>query len=157
MNPPKVTEEDYINFIIATPRQVTATEAASCQPEGRNAPAHDAFTRLLSRLEPDAEQLWEEAKTQIDLKTGILVLDDSTLDKPYSSRNAVREFEKILNHRGEAALSSTYPLAQLGKARATKDKGEYEKFFELWKEADKDMPALIEARKESEKLDAAAG
>jgi hypothetical protein len=48
-------------------------------------------------------------------------------------------------------------LAQLGKARATKDKGEYEKFFELWKEADKDMPALIEARKESEKLDAAAG
>jgi len=89
MNPPKVTEEDYINFIIATPRQVTATEAASCQPEGRNAPAHDAFTRLLSRLEPDAEQLWEEAKTQIDLKTGILVLDDSTLDKPYSSRNAV--------------------------------------------------------------------
>ncbi len=89
MNPPKVTDEDYINFIIATPRQVTATEAASCQPEGRNAPAHDAFTRLLSRLEPDAEQLWEEAKTQIDLKTGILVLDDSTLDKPYSSRNAV--------------------------------------------------------------------
>jgi hypothetical protein len=28
MNPPKVTDEDYINFIIATPRDVTATEAA---------------------------------------------------------------------------------------------------------------------------------
>jgi len=27
MNPPKVTDEDYINFIIATPRDVTATEA----------------------------------------------------------------------------------------------------------------------------------
>jgi len=89
MNPPKVTEEDYINFIIATPRDVTATEAERVQPESRNAPSHDAFTRLLSRLEPDAETLWEEAKTQIDLGSGILVLDDSTLEKPYSERNAL--------------------------------------------------------------------
>ena len=42
--------------------------------------------------------------------------------------------------------------AQLGRARATKDKAEYEKFFELWKDADKDMPALVEARKEYEEL-----
>ena len=89
MNPPKVTAEDYINFIIATPRDVTATEAERVQPESTNAPAHDAFTRLLSRLEPHAEQLWEEAKTQIDLLKGILVLDDSTLEKPYSPLNAL--------------------------------------------------------------------
>ena len=89
MNPPKVTDADYINFIIATPRDVTATEAERVQPESKNAPAHDAFTRLLQRLEPDAETLWEEAKTQIDLHTGILVLDDSTLEKPYSERNAL--------------------------------------------------------------------
>jgi serine/threonine protein kinase len=66
---------------------------------------------------------------------------------------AIREFDKILNHRGEAPLSSIYPLAQLGKARAMKYKAEYEKFFELWKNADKDMPALIEAKKEFENLD----
>jgi len=89
MNPPKVTDEDYINFIIATPRDVTATEAGRVQPESKNAPAHDAFTRLLQRLEPDAQTLWEEAKSQIDLHTGILVLDDSTLEKPYSERNAL--------------------------------------------------------------------
>ena len=89
MNPPKVTDEDYINFIIATPRDVTATEAGRVQPESKNAPAHDAFTRLLQRLEPDAETLWDEAKTQIDLHTGILVLDDSTLEKPYSEFNAL--------------------------------------------------------------------
>ena len=88
MNPPKVTEEDYINFIIATPRDVTATEAERVQPESKNAPAHDAFTRLLQRLEPDAETLWTEARTQIDLNAGILVLDDSTLEKPYSEFNA---------------------------------------------------------------------
>ena len=81
MNPPKVTDEDYINFIIATPRDVTATEAERVQPECKNAPAHDAFTRLLQRLEPDAETLWEEAKTQIDLRSGILILDDSTLSE----------------------------------------------------------------------------
>jgi hypothetical protein len=89
MNPPKVTDEDYINFIIATPRDVTATEAERVQPESKDAPSHDAFTRLLQRLEPDAETLWIEAQTQIDLQSGILVLDDSTLEKPYSERNAL--------------------------------------------------------------------
>jgi hypothetical protein len=87
MNPPKVNEEDYINFVIATPKQLTATEAERVQPESKNAPAHDAFTRLLTRLEPDAETLWQEAKTQIEFESGILVLDDSTLDKPYSKFN----------------------------------------------------------------------
>jgi putative transposase len=89
MNPPKVTDEDYINFIIATPRDVTATEAERVQPESTNAPAHDAFTRLLQRLEPDAETLWQESRTQIDFKSGILVLDDSTLEKPFSRFNAL--------------------------------------------------------------------
>lgn len=89
MNPPKCSDEDYINFVIATPKQLTATEAARVQPESRNAPAHDAFTRLLERLEPDAETLWQEAATQVNLTSGVLVLDDSTLDKPYSRRNAL--------------------------------------------------------------------
>jgi len=57
MNPPKVTDEDDIDFIIATPRDLTATEAGRVQPESRNAPARDASTRLLARLEPDAQTL----------------------------------------------------------------------------------------------------
>src|SRR4028119_340731 len=87
MNSPKVDKEDYINFVIATPRQITATEAERVQPESLNAPAHDAFTRLLTRLEPDAETLWHDSQTQVDLSDGLLVVDDSTLDKPYSARN----------------------------------------------------------------------
>ena len=71
------------------------------------------------------------------------------LNKP---KDAVREFDKILNHRGEAPVSSLYPLAQLGKARALNDKAEYEKFFELWKDADPDMPALAAAREEVKPL-----
>ena len=66
MNPPKYNEEDYINLINATPRQVTVTKAERVQPVSRDAPAHDAFTRLLTRLEPDAETLWAEAETRRD-------------------------------------------------------------------------------------------
>ncbi|MGH9947182.1 MAG: protein kinase domain-containing protein [Pyrinomonadaceae bacterium] len=68
------------------------------------------------------------------------------------NRDAAREFDKILNFRGEAPLSSLYPLAQLGKARGTTDKAEYEKFFDLWKDADKDMPALVAAKAEFDEL-----
>lgn len=47
MNPPKCEEFAYINFLIASPKLVSATFAASCQPEQADPPAHDAFTRLL--------------------------------------------------------------------------------------------------------------
>lgn len=93
MNPPKCKDEDYINFLIATPRQVSATEAARVQPEQEHMPAHDAFTRLLQRLEPDPETLWGEAQTQVDLARGVLVLDDSTLDKPYA-----KQMELVTRH-----------------------------------------------------------
>ena len=93
MNPPKCKDEDYINFLIATPRQVSATEAARVQPEQEQPPAHDAFTRLLQRLEPDPETLWDEAQTQVSLNRGILVLDDSTLDKPYA-----KQMELVTHH-----------------------------------------------------------
>jgi serine/threonine protein kinase/Flp pilus assembly protein TadD len=66
--------------------------------------------------------------------------------------DAAREFDKILTYRGEAPLSSLHPLARLGKARAMKDRSEYEKFFDLWKDADPDMPALVAAKAEYESL-----
>ena len=57
MNPPRVQPEDYIDFLIATPKACSATEAVRVQPDQPRPPAHDAFTRLLHRLEPDAETL----------------------------------------------------------------------------------------------------
>jgi putative transposase len=84
MNPPRVKPEDYIDFLIATPKAASGTEAARVQPDKPKAPAHDAFTRLLHRLEPDAQTLWQEAQAQVDLRCGVLVLDDSVLDKPYA-------------------------------------------------------------------------
>ena len=80
----KCRETDYIDFLIASPKAVSCTEAAAAQPPAPDAPAHDAFTRLLRRIEPDPETLWREARAMVHRKGGLLVLDDSTLDKPYA-------------------------------------------------------------------------
>jgi putative transposase len=93
VNPPKCSDDDYINFVIATPRSVSATEAAKVQGDEEQTPAHDAFTRLLHRLEPDAATLWREARSQVSLPRGILVIDDSTLDKPYA-----KKMELVVRH-----------------------------------------------------------
>ena len=82
MNPVRVTDEDYIQFLIGSPRAVSATEASRVQPPHPLAPAHDSFTRLLHRLEPDAATLWNEVRPLIQGTGGVLVIDDSTLDKP---------------------------------------------------------------------------
>ena len=85
MNAPKCQPEDYIDFLVASPRAVSGTEAARTQPGGRMV-AHDACTRLLHRLEPDAAALWGEAAPLVARGRGVLVLDDSVLDKPYAKR-----------------------------------------------------------------------
>jgi hypothetical protein len=85
MSAPKVHAGDYIDFLIATPRACSGTEAARVQPDDPDAPAHDAFTRLLTRLEPDPGTLWAEAEPQVRRDDGVLVVDDSTRDKPYAT------------------------------------------------------------------------
>jgi putative transposase len=89
MNAPKVDELDYIQFLIAAQRVFTCTEAAACQPEQTDPPAHDAFTRLLSRQPPDTAALWQEVAPLIDRQRGAMLLDDSTLDKPYARHMAL--------------------------------------------------------------------
>ena len=83
MNPPRATPDDYIAFLVASPAEGTATEMARCQPVGPAAPAHDAFTRLLNRLEPDPDALWREVRPLLPAD-GLLVIDDSVLDKPFA-------------------------------------------------------------------------
>lgn len=82
MNPARSTDEGYIDFLIGSPAVVSATEAARVQPVHPFAPAHDSFTRLLHRLEPDPATLWVEVRPLIRPEAGVLVIDDSTLDKP---------------------------------------------------------------------------
>ncbi|MEP6743036.1 MAG: protein kinase [bacterium] len=72
---------------------------------------------------------------------------------------AAEQFQEILDHRGWSTVSYFYPLAQLGLARAAVLQGDtakarkaYQDFFALWKDADADLPVLIEAKKEYESL-----
>ena len=72
---------------------------------------------------------------------------------------AAVEFQKIVGARSLAPMSALYPLAHLGLARAAALQGDaararkaYEDLFALWKDADGDIPVLIEAKKEYEKL-----
>jgi serine/threonine protein kinase/tetratricopeptide (TPR) repeat protein len=72
---------------------------------------------------------------------------------------AAAEFQKILDHRGSQPTSPMYPLAHVGLARAAALKRDtarahqaYQNFFALWKDADPEIPVLIEAKKEYEKL-----
>jgi serine/threonine protein kinase/tetratricopeptide (TPR) repeat protein len=72
---------------------------------------------------------------------------------------AMAEFQKVIDHRSVVANSTLYPLAHVGIARAAvlagdtaKARKAYQDFFALWKDADPDIPVLIEARKEYDKL-----
>jgi hypothetical protein len=62
MNAPKCRAEDYIDFLAASPRAASGTEAARTQP------------------------LWAEAEPLVAGRGGVLVLDDSVLDKPYAKQ-----------------------------------------------------------------------
>lgn len=93
MNSPKVSPSDYIQYLIASPKVVSGTEAARVHPDKEAGPAHDAFTRLLHRLEPEPDALWGEVWRQVDRRSGVLVLDDTTLDKPYA-----RHMELVTRH-----------------------------------------------------------
>jgi hypothetical protein len=84
MNPPKCHEIDYIQFLIAAQKAVSAVEAAKTHLAGEEGPAHDAYTRLLYRIRSDGEALWAEVEPLVTRDEGILVVDDSTLDKPYA-------------------------------------------------------------------------
>src|ERR1035441_494278 len=72
---------------------------------------------------------------------------------------AIAEYRAITDNPGIDPISPMYPLAYLGLARAHSLEGKrvesraaYERFFELWKDADANLPVLREARREYAKL-----
>jgi putative transposase len=77
MSPAHVTDEADIQFLIASPKVVSAAEAARVRT-----PAHGSSTRLLQRLEPDPETLGPKSGPLIRPALGVPVVDNSTLHKP---------------------------------------------------------------------------
>jgi serine/threonine protein kinase/tetratricopeptide (TPR) repeat protein len=76
-----------------------------------------------------------------------------------NSSVAMAEFQKIIDRPGVWPAAVHVPLAHLGLARAaalagdtSKSRKAYQDFFALWKDADPDIPILVEAKKEYQKL-----
>jgi Tfp pilus assembly protein PilF len=73
----------------------------------------------------------------------------------HDGTHAAAEFQKFIDHRTLVANAEWGALARLGLARSyamqgdkEKAKKEFQDFFVLWKDADKDLPVLIQARHE---------
>jgi DNA-binding winged helix-turn-helix (wHTH) protein/tetratricopeptide (TPR) repeat protein len=76
---------------------------------------------------------------------------------------AAAEFENLIDHRGWPDWEWFAPLAQLGLARAKALQGDrdesrkaYNDFFTMWKDADPDIPILLQAKAEYKKVTATA-
>jgi serine/threonine protein kinase/Tfp pilus assembly protein PilF len=74
-------------------------------------------------------------------------------------KDAVAEFQKIVDRPGVVLNSMVGPLARLGLGRAyalqgetTKAQSAYQEFFALWKDADADLPILQQGKAEYAKL-----
>lgn len=87
--PAKVDDLDYIQFLLAAQTAFSCVEAARTSGAPDDPPAHDAYTRLLLRQPPDPEALWQETQPFVETGGGLLVLDDSTLDKPHARHMAL--------------------------------------------------------------------
>ena len=73
---------------------------------------------------------------------------------------AAAEFQRILDHRGAVISDLVGALSRLELGRAyrmtgdkAKAKAAYEDFLALWRNADPDMPLLIEAKREAREIE----
>ncbi|MDM8544287.1 hypothetical protein QUF90_24695 [Desulfococcaceae bacterium HSG9] len=80
MNPPKCNEYDYIDFLTATPKVFSCTEAEKVQPDQENGPSHDSVNRPLHRFPVDAASQRVESSGSVSCGKGVPVSDDSPPD-----------------------------------------------------------------------------
>jgi eukaryotic-like serine/threonine-protein kinase len=76
---------------------------------------------------------------------------------------ASSDFQTVIDNRGWPAWEQYEPLSQLGLAQAYAKQGDtdlsrkaYDDFFNTWKDADPDIPILVQAKSEYKKLTATA-
>jgi predicted Zn-dependent protease len=137
----KAPEDTFLNSV-----DIPTAKAALALHDGKPADAVDALKPVL-RYEPSFRSLM-----------AIYLRGQAYLQKKSGAEAAV-EFQKILGHRGVALRSPLFPLAHLGLARSyalsgdhAKAREAYDNFFAIWKDADPDIPILVQAKAEYAKL-----
>ncbi len=85
----------YIGFLISEPKYPSCCHLAKVINI-----SHDSVDRFLQRENFTPKDLFEQARLQLDLKDGVVSVDDSVLDKPYSQYMAlVGHFWSGKHHR----------------------------------------------------------
>jgi tetratricopeptide (TPR) repeat protein/predicted Ser/Thr protein kinase len=137
----KNSEDTFLNFV-----DIPTAKAALALHEGKPAEAVEALKPAF-RYEPSFRSLlaiYMRGQAYLQSQSGV---------------EAAAEFQKILSHRGVALRSPLFPLSCMGLGRAYAIAGDQEKarkayddFFEIWKDADPDIPILVQAKAEYGKL-----
>ena len=73
-------EDIYISYLLSDPQYTSCTRLAGIM----NTISHDSVNRFLDRERYDPKDLFDDEKDKIELVGGVLSVDDSVLDKPYS-------------------------------------------------------------------------
>jgi tetratricopeptide (TPR) repeat protein len=132
-------------------------QLGDCQAAGRATGASETAARVLCG-DASAIRLAEEQKAKNPapnlVAAGVLYQQALADLRTHEPAQAATGFQSILDHKGRN-WGPYYSLAYLGLARASKAAGDtakakkgYQDFLALWKDADKDLPLLIEASKE---------
>jgi hypothetical protein len=69
----------YIGFLLSEPKAISCLRLGTLLNI-----SHDSVNRFLNRESYSPKDMFDEAKTMLNLAGGILSVDDSVLDKPYS-------------------------------------------------------------------------
>jgi putative transposase len=75
----KWTKDLYCQFLLASQRNFTATQASDL-----TSVSHDAITRWLHSVKLTPNILWEQVEKLVEKEGGVLVVDDSVIAKQYS-------------------------------------------------------------------------
>jgi tetratricopeptide (TPR) repeat protein/predicted Ser/Thr protein kinase len=117
----------------------------------------------LQAQKPDAavEALQGAVQTELGTVAGLVpsYLRAEALMSKGANADAMKEYQKVIDHRGVDPFAPMIPLAHLGIARAQARLGNpdasrraYEELFRIWTHADAGFPPLIAARAEYARL-----
>jgi hypothetical protein len=85
-----ISRAQYIEYLIATPKNYTATNLA----DHLGTVSHDAITDFLAIEKVNSKDLWEQVKPIIrDTFDSYLIIDDSVQDKSYSNKIEVTQYQ----------------------------------------------------------------
>lgn len=79
----KCNEEIYMSYLLSEPQYTSCVRLSTIM----KTISHDSINRFLERERFAPKDLFDEEKNKIELVGGILSVDDSVLDKPYSDTN----------------------------------------------------------------------